>query len=79
MNFIIPVTVAVAAAVDKREVFLVRAAVRWQLFEAGEMELDEAIVGLAPAFEELIGPCACVRDVVDRWARDFPPRNRGRR
>jgi hypothetical protein len=79
MSVIMPVTVAVAAAVDKREVFLVRAAVRWELVEAGEMELDEAIVGLVPAFEELIGPRACVRDVVDRWERDFPPRNRGRR
>lgn len=39
------------AQVDARLVFLIRAAVRFDLFEAGDMTIDEAFDGLMPALD----------------------------
>jgi len=75
MNAILPI---VTATVRPGLVFLQRASARLILVEAGELELDEAIAGLLPAFEALVGPCACSREIVDRWERDFPARKHGR-
>jgi hypothetical protein len=47
--------------VDPRIVFLARAAARDHLVAAGEMDIDEAINGLLPAFEQLVGVCNCSR------------------
>jgi CubicO group peptidase (beta-lactamase class C family) len=55
--------------VDARLVFLARAATRLTLVEAGVLDLDTAVADLIP-------PCACVRDVVERWERQYPPRRR---
>ena len=55
--------------VDARLAFLTCAAARLALVEAGEMDLDTAVADLVP-------PCACVRDVVDRWEMQYPPRRR---
>jgi hypothetical protein len=65
-----PVTITVS--VDPRLVFLHRAAARLILVEAGEMDLDAAVADLIP-------PCACARDVIDRWERQYPPRRQWRR
>jgi len=50
---------------DPRLAFLVRASARLTLVEAGEMEIDEAIVGL-------VDQCACDREMIARWDRDYP-------
>ena len=57
---------------DPRLSFLDRAAARLVLVRAGEMDLDAAVADLIP-------PCACARDVVDRWERQYPPRRQWRR
>ena len=55
--------------------FLLRAACRFELVEAGQMTVQEAITGLAPAFYQLIHPaCGCARDIFDRMERNHPPR-----
>jgi hypothetical protein len=64
------------AGPDPGLVFLYRAAARLRLVKAGAMTVDEAIDGLVDHFEELIGPCDCVCETVDRWERDFPPTRR---
>jgi hypothetical protein len=61
--------------VDPGLAFLHRAHARLLLAEAGELDLDDAIAGLADAFHWLV-PCACVREIVDRWERQYPPRKR---
>jgi hypothetical protein len=43
------------AEVDPRAVFLLRAAAHLDLFEAGELSLDEAFAGLIAAFDEIMG------------------------
>ena len=60
--------------IDGRIAFLERASVRLFLVNAGEMELGEAFDGLVGSLQ-----CACERDTVDRWERDFPSVRRGRR
>jgi hypothetical protein len=55
--------------VDPRLAFLARAAVRFELVEAGEISLNDAMDGL---IDGLL--CRCDRDVVERWQRDFPSR-----
>jgi hypothetical protein len=64
--------------VDARLVFLQRAATRFILVEAGEMNLEEAISDLVEQFDQIVGPtpCACVQDMIDRWGRDYPPKRR---
>jgi hypothetical protein len=47
-----------APQVDPRLAFLIRAAVRFDLVELGEMGLDEAFDGLAPAFRSIKGVSA---------------------
>jgi hypothetical protein len=49
---------------DPREVFLARAAARDRLVQSGEMDLDEAIEGLIPAFCRLC-PCTCERELYE--------------
>jgi hypothetical protein len=63
--------------VDARLSFLQRAHARLILVEAGEMDLDEAIDGLVDAFHQ-IRPCACTREIMERWERDYPPSKRRR-
>jgi hypothetical protein len=60
--------------------FLQRAAARLELVEAGEMEIEEAVVGLIGPLEELIGPllCDCSYEIIERWDRDYPPTRRKR-
>ena len=64
--------VKIAVAADPRLVFLHRAAARLVLVRAGEMDLDDAVADLLPI-------CACARDVVERWERQYPPRRQWRR
>ena len=52
---------------DPRLIFLHRAHARLILFDAGKMDLDEAIDGL-------MGPCPCARDIVAMWERKYPRR-----
>jgi hypothetical protein len=54
--------------IDPRLCFLERAIARLILFETGLMSLDEA-------FDGLVGwlSCACDRERVERWERDYPP------
>jgi hypothetical protein len=59
-------------SVDLRLVFLARAYARLLLVEAGEMDLDTAVADLVP-------PCACAREITDRWERQYPPRRQRRR
>ena len=72
-----------AASPDLRIVFLERASARLRLVKSCDMELGEAIAGLVPAFEEIIGRrmlCDCVVDIVRRWeAADDGSRRRRRR
>ena len=75
MNAIVPIV----AAIHPGLLFLQRASARLILVEAGELEVDEAVAGLVPAFEALVGPCACSREIVDYWEREFPPRKHGER
>ena len=76
-NAISPI-LAVNAVPKSRAAFLLRAAARWQLFEIGEIELDEAFGGLVEQFEALV-PCQCDREIIERWERAYPPQMRGRR
>ena len=58
-------------------VFLLRASARLDLVEAGEMEIEEAIMGLAQSFYDLVHPmCPCARDIYDRMERNYPPTKR---
>ena len=55
---------------DLRMVFLERAAARLRLVKSCDMELVEAIGGLVPAFEEIVGwgmASHCTREMVKRW------------
>jgi hypothetical protein len=58
--------------------FLQRAAARLVLVDAGEMEIEEALVGLIEPFEDLVGPllCDCSHEIIDRWEKNFPPTQR---
>jgi len=68
MNVVTPIVSPVTVdAVDPRLAFLARAAVRFDLVEAGEMELTEAYDGLVCDL-----PCQCGREMVERWERDYP-------
>jgi hypothetical protein len=51
---------------DPRLAFLARASARLTLVEACAMEIDEAIDGL-------VDQCACDREIITRWDRDYPP------
>jgi hypothetical protein len=53
---------------DKRRTFLLRASVRFDLVEAGEISLQEAIDGLAPLMHELID-CRCYWATFDALGR----------
>jgi hypothetical protein len=56
-------------------IFLERASARLILVRAGEMDPHDAVAGLADAFHWLV-PCACTREIMDRWERAHPPRKR---
>lgn len=62
------------SAVDPRLVLLARAAARLVLVQEGVMTLDDAFDGIAVAFREIVAPCTCDRETVERWERDYPPR-----
>ena len=64
-----------STAPDPRAAFLLRAACRWDLYEIGEMDLDEAFDGLIEPFME-IAPCACQLDILERWERSHAPKGR---
>jgi hypothetical protein len=51
---------------DSRLAFLERASARLILVEAGEMEIEDAFSGL-------VDQCACDREMIARWDRDYPP------
>jgi hypothetical protein len=50
---------------DPRLAFLERASARLTLVEAGEMEIEDAFSGL-------VDQCACDREMIARWDRDYP-------
>jgi hypothetical protein len=52
---------------DPRLAFLARASARLTLVEACEMEIGEALDGL-------VDQCACDREMIARWDRDYPHR-----
>jgi hypothetical protein len=60
--------------IDARLAFLARAAARFELVDAGLMEIVEAYDGLVAGL-----PCACARDTVERWERMDAHRAKGRR
>lgn len=68
MNAITPITPVVAVEIDPKLAWLARASARFQLVEAGAMDLDEAYDGLVAD-----QPCPCVYETVRRWERLFPP------
>jgi hypothetical protein len=55
------------AEVDYKLAFLARAAARFELVHIGEMDIDEAFDGLVVYLA-----CACDRERIDRWEREFP-------
>ena len=76
------VTTGLDDSADPRIVFLERASARLRLVKACDMTPLEAIEGLVPAFEEIIGRrmlCECALDIVRRWeAADDGSRRRRR-
>jgi hypothetical protein len=74
-------SIDVIDTIDPRLAFLHRAHAALVLVDAGELDVDTAIGGLIEPFEELVGPllCACSREIVERWERDYPPRRQPRR
>jgi hypothetical protein len=74
------ISTAFSIVPDPRLAFLHRAHATLVLVDAGELDVDTAIGGLIEPFEELVGPllCACSREIVERWERDYP-RQRPRR
>jgi hypothetical protein len=50
--------------IDRRLIFLTRAAVRFDLVQAGEMTVDEAFDGLVISLQ-----CACDHARIERWER----------
>jgi hypothetical protein len=67
MNAFTPITPMVGLDVDPKLAFLARAATRFELVEAGEMDIDQAFDGLVVCLS-----CACARACVERWERDYP-------
>ena len=67
---------AVTTQIDRRLAFLACASARFALVEAGEMTLDEAIDGnfveRFRAVAEIV--CACERQMIEAWERDYPHR-----
>jgi hypothetical protein len=61
----------VEGRVDPRLAYLHRAHARLILFENGLMTLAEAYDGLVDSLQ-----CACSREMLARWERDFPPKRR---
>jgi hypothetical protein len=55
--------------VNAKLVFLARAATRFQLVEAGEMDIDTAFDDLVISLQ-----CSCGREMVERWERNYPHR-----
>ncbi|MFZ2079358.1 MAG: hypothetical protein WAV38_22455 [Xanthobacteraceae bacterium] len=61
--------------IDPRLALLARAAAWLALVEHEAATLDEALEALTPAFYAITtSPCACDREMVERWERDYPPR-----
>ena len=51
---------------DPKLAFLARAVARFELVEAGAMDIDEAFDGLVISLQ-----CSCSRELVERWERDY--------
>jgi len=66
------------APLDLGLIFLERAAARLILVEANDMSVADAIQGLVPPFEALVGrtDCICVWDLVEQWEATYPPLRR---
>jgi hypothetical protein len=61
-------------SIDPRLVLLARASAWLALVEHDVATPDEAIEALTPAFYAITtSPCACDREMLERWERDFPP------
>jgi hypothetical protein len=58
--------VRIVTQLDPKLAFLARAAARFELVQAGEMDVDEAIAGLRCPH--------CVDELVGRWEHNFPHR-----
>jgi hypothetical protein len=71
MNAVTPI---VDAKIDPRYAFLVRASARLWLVDNCEMDIGDA-------FDDLVADlqCACSREIVVRWERDYPHRPQRRR
>src|SRR5262249_41015427 len=67
MNAFTPITPMIGVDVDPKLAFLARAAARFELVQSGAMDLGEAFDGLVVCLS-----CACDRDCIERWERDFP-------
>jgi hypothetical protein len=72
MNAFTPIVPLVEAGkADPKLAFLTRAAARFELVEASEMNIDEAFDSLVVCLL-----CACGRELVERWERDHPHQHR---
>jgi hypothetical protein len=85
MNIVTPTVAAdlncrgtTTIAPDPRLTFLARASARLILVEVGEMDIAEAFDGLIEAVE-VLAPCQCDRELLDRWEGNYPPQKRGGR
>ena len=67
---------AVTTQIDRRLAFLACASARFDLVEIGEMTLAEAVDGnfveRFRAVAEIV--CACERQMIEAWERDYPHR-----
>ena len=57
----------VDAGIDPKLAWLACAAARFELVEAGAMDIDEAFDGLVVRLS-----CSCSREGVGLWERDYP-------
>jgi hypothetical protein len=67
MNAFTPNIAVEHGEVDPKLALLARAAARFELVRAGELDVDEAFDGLVAGLQ-----CSCSRDLVEKWEREFP-------
>jgi hypothetical protein len=72
MNAFTPIEPMVDAGIDPKLAWLACAAARFELVEAGAMDIDTAFDGLVVHLS-----CSCSREMVERWERDYPYRPKG--
>jgi len=67
--------------IDPRLAFLLSCAIRFELVERGEMDLDDALddafIEQFRAIAEIT--CRCEREMIERWDRLYPHRRSSRR